>query len=74
MAKRERGSKDAPHYVVGGGRIEPSPAYGTDSGFGTPANPGERGEAYGGHVPDGLGKAPGAASVYQRFRSSKGKK
>jgi hypothetical protein len=59
MAKRS-GSKDAGNYKVGGGRIVASPGYSNDDGFGTPPNPGERGEAYGtNNVTHGLGKAPG---------------
>ena len=63
-----KADRDGAHHTVGGGRIEPSPGYSVDSGFGTPPAPGERGEAYGEAVKTGLGKAPGAADVYQRFR------
>ncbi|MDE2102026.1 MAG: hypothetical protein KGL39_32570 [Patescibacteria group bacterium] len=67
-----RGGKDAAHYTGGGGRIQPSPGFANDDGFGTPPAPGERGEAHGAGIATGLGKPPGAANVYQRFRK-KGK-
>jgi hypothetical protein len=64
--------QDKGNYTVSGGRIVASPGYSNDDGFGTPPMPGERGEAYGRPVPDGLGKAPGKANVIERFRK-KGK-
>ena len=73
MAKKSggRGSHDAPFYKGGGGRIQPSPGYANDDGFGTPPNPGERGEAFGGTVPTGL-KTPGRYSGLDKFTSKKG--
>jgi hypothetical protein len=67
MAKR--GGSDGPHYEVSGGRIVASAGYENDNGAGTPPMPGERGEAFGSPIPTGLGKAPGSAGVYERFRS-----
>lgn len=58
MAERKRGSHDQGNYTVSGGRIVASPGYSNDDGAGTPPMPGERGEAYGRPVPDGLGKPP----------------
>ncbi len=73
MAKKGK-SGDWPFHIVEGGRIVASPGFANDSGAGTPAAPGRRGEAYGGNVPEGLARPPSAASVYQRFRTKKGKR
>lgn len=71
MAKRS-GSKDQGNYTVGGGRIVASPNFSSEDGFGTPPMPGERGEAFGRSVPDGLGSAPGKNSIRSKFEK-KGK-
>lgn len=39
---------DKPFYEQSGGRLVPTPGFGSDDGFGTPVSPGVRGEAYGG--------------------------
>lgn len=38
---------DAAFYEVEGGRLNPSPSFSNDCGFGTPPAPGLRGEAFG---------------------------
>lgn len=69
MAKKS--GKDEPHYIGGGGRIVASPGFGSEDGFGTPPHPGERGEAYGGHVADGL-KTPGKhGGIFKRMKGGK---
>lgn len=39
---------DKPFYENSGGRLVPTPGLGNDDGFGTPVDPGVRGEAFGG--------------------------
>jgi hypothetical protein len=70
MAKN-RGGKDSPLYKGGGGRIQASPSFANDDGFGTPPAPGERGEAYGGEIADGL-RTPGKYGGFDKFHAKKG--
>jgi len=64
---------DGAHHTGGGGRIIASPGYANEDGFGTPPEPGERGEAYGEPVKTGLGRPPAPARVNQQFRKRGGK-
>lgn len=63
---------DKPFYENSGGRLVPSPSYANDDGFGTPPDPGVRGEAFGGHHSHG-DRTPKANPVVGRFFTRKGK-
>lgn len=64
---------DKPFYECDGGRLVAAPSYENDGGFGTPSAPGVRGEAYGGHVPNGRSMGD-RSRVLDGFFTKKGRK
>jgi hypothetical protein len=64
---------DKAFYEQSGGRLTPSPSMANDDGFGTPPEPGLRGEAYGGHVKNGESMGGRNKEIDQFFKGKRGK-
>jgi len=63
---------DKPFYENSGGRLNPSPSFGNDDGFGTPSDPGVRGEAYGGSHAHNRSMGGKNNAISQFFKGKKG--